>query len=99
MSHSGHLENSGHSHDETGYITPYKAILSPADLETWKQSATHQSMVDYIAQLNTSIVGKKLTDTIPESEVSCLTCVLWSQKPNWNIDLGRPFAHKHSGTS
>jgi len=68
MSHPDHLEGSGHSHDGTGYITPYKAILSPADLETWKQSTTHQSIVDYIAQLNASIVGKKLTDTVPESE-------------------------------
>lgn len=70
MSHSDHLETSGHSHDETGYITPYKAILSQADLETWKQSDTHKSIADYILELNASVVGKKLTDTISESEVN-----------------------------
>ncbi|QRV98939.1 peptidylprolyl isomerase [Ceratobasidium sp. AG-Ba] len=50
------------------YMTPYKAILSPEDLEIWKQSATHQKIVDYILQLNSSITGKKLTDSVPESD-------------------------------
>lgn len=72
MSNEANPESSGHSHDETEYITPYKAILSPADLEAWKQSATHQSIMDYISQLNTSIVGRKLTDAVPESQVNTL---------------------------
>ncbi|KAG9085450.1 Serine/threonine-protein phosphatase 2A activator 2 [Ceratobasidium sp. 370] len=52
----------------TGYMSPYKAILSLDDLATWKQSATHQRIIDYIMQLNNSIIGKKLTDPMTESE-------------------------------
>ncbi|CUA68609.1 peptidylprolyl isomerase [Rhizoctonia solani] len=50
------------------FIAPSKAILTPDDLEVWKQSSTYQSIVDYIAQLNTSIFNKKLTDEVHESE-------------------------------
>ncbi|KAG8792484.1 Serine/threonine-protein phosphatase 2A activator 2 [Ceratobasidium sp. 428] len=68
MSEHAQNNNTETSRGDTEYTTPYKAILSPDDLETWKQSATHQKIVDYILQLNTSIIGKKLTDSIPESE-------------------------------
>ncbi|CAE6478667.1 unnamed protein product [Rhizoctonia solani] len=50
------------------FVVPSKAILTPDDLEVWKQSPTHQSIVDYIAQVNTSVFNKKLTDDIYESE-------------------------------
>ncbi|CAE6510246.1 unnamed protein product [Rhizoctonia solani] len=50
------------------FVVPSKAILTPDDLEVWKQSPTYQSIVDYIAQLNTSIFNKKLTDDVRESE-------------------------------
>ncbi|KAJ1301085.1 hypothetical protein OPQ81_003503 [Rhizoctonia solani] len=50
------------------FFVPSKAILTPDDLEVWKQSSTHQSIVDYIAQLNSSVVNKKLTDDVYESE-------------------------------
>ncbi|CAE6535030.1 unnamed protein product [Rhizoctonia solani] len=52
----------------SGFFVPSKAILTPDDLEVWKQSSTHQSIVDYIAQLNSSIFNKKLTDDVYESE-------------------------------
>lgn len=52
------------------FVTPSKAILTPEDLEVWKRSPTHQSIVDFITQLNQSICNKKLTDDIYESEVN-----------------------------
>ncbi|KAH7337654.1 Phosphotyrosyl phosphatase activator [Rhizoctonia solani] len=58
--------------NESEFIVPSKAILTPDDLEVWKQSQTHQSIVDYIAQLNTSIYNKKLTDEVYMSENASL---------------------------
>ncbi|CEL54888.1 peptidylprolyl isomerase [Rhizoctonia solani AG-1 IB] len=64
MSHEASSKGLG----EGEFFVPSKAILSPEDLETWKQSPTHQAIVDYIAQLNSSIINKKLTDDVYESE-------------------------------
>lgn len=69
MSHEGHPQDSPHPDGETGHFIPSKAILTQDDLEVWKQSATHKTIVDYIAQLNSSVINKKLTDTIYETEV------------------------------
>ncbi|CAE7105473.1 unnamed protein product [Rhizoctonia solani] len=53
---------------EGKFSVPSKAILTPDDMEIWKQSSTYQSIVDYIVQLNTSVFNKKLTDDVHESE-------------------------------
>jgi hypothetical protein len=68
MSHENHAEKISNS-DGVEYVVPSKAILTQDDLEIWKESATHQAIVDYIGQLNSSVINKKLTDTIHESEV------------------------------
>ncbi|KAG8680683.1 Serine/threonine-protein phosphatase 2A activator 2 [Ceratobasidium sp. 423] len=64
MSH----ETPSNESNGSDFVVPSKAILTPDDLEVWKQSSTHQSIVDYIAQLNSSVFNKKLTEDVHEGE-------------------------------
>ncbi|KAF8881582.1 hypothetical protein BD779DRAFT_1545621, partial [Infundibulicybe gibba] len=47
---------------------PRKAILSPAQLASFQDSATHQRIISYIETLNESVVGVKLSDECTESK-------------------------------
>jgi serine/threonine-protein phosphatase 2A activator len=51
------------------YEVPTKAIISPAQLQQFQQSATHASVLAYIETLNEAVVGVKLRDNCHESEV------------------------------
>jgi len=51
-------------------ILPTKRIVSKAHLDAWLSSSTHQDVVKFVEDLNESVVGVKLTDQVPESEVS-----------------------------
>jgi hypothetical protein len=52
------------------YEVPSKAIITPAQLEQFQQSATHSRVLGYIEALNEAVVGVKLRDDCPESEVT-----------------------------
>lgn len=54
----------------TSYVVPRKCILSPAHLAAFKRSPTHQSIVEFIDDLNSSIVDKTLDDAGEGSEAS-----------------------------
>lgn len=54
----------------TSYLEPTKHILSPAHLAAFKRSPTHRVIVDFIEDLNTSVVDLTLTDAGSASEVS-----------------------------
>jgi serine/threonine-protein phosphatase 2A activator len=49
---------------------PTKRIVSKAHLDAWLSSSTHSDVVQFISDLNESIVGIKLGDTVAESDVS-----------------------------
>lgn len=51
---------------------PTKAIIIPSQLEQFQQSGTHSKVLGYIQTLNDAVVGVKLRDPCPESEVSNL---------------------------
>lgn len=53
------------------YEVPSKAIITPAQLEQFQQSATHTRVLGYIETLNEAVAGVKLRDTCYESEVMC----------------------------
>ncbi|GAA6008422.1 peptidylprolyl isomerase RRD2 [Rhodotorula paludigena] len=56
---------------------PTKRIVSKAHLDAWLDSPTHADVVRFVEQLNQSVVGVKLTDTVEESQaVSALVSVL-----------------------
>jgi len=52
-----------------GYEVPSKAIITPAQLEQFQQSATHAKVLGYIETLNDAVAGVKLRDSCHESEV------------------------------
>ena len=52
-----------------GYEVPSKAIITPAQLEQFQQSATHAKVLGYIETLNDAVAGVKLRDNCHESEV------------------------------
>lgn len=52
------------------YRVPTKAILSPAQLEAFQSSSTHQEILSYIELLNQSVIGVKLGEECKESNVS-----------------------------
>lgn len=54
----------------TTYEVPTKAIITPAQLEQFQQSATHSRVLGYIETLNEAVVGVKLRDPCYESEVN-----------------------------
>lgn len=43
-------------------VLPTKRIISRAHLDRWIRSDTHEQVVDFIANLNSAVVGVKLTD-------------------------------------
>lgn len=47
---------------------PTKRIVSKAHLDAWLDSPTHADVVRFVEQLNQSVVGVKLTDTVEESQ-------------------------------
>lgn len=49
-----------------------KCILSPAQLAAFETSETRRKVVSYIEILNESIIGAKLTDECPETEVGLI---------------------------
>ncbi|GAA6032304.1 hypothetical protein JCM8097_008109 [Rhodosporidiobolus ruineniae] len=49
---------------------PTKRIVSKAHLDAWLASPTHQAVVDFVQQLNHSVVGVKLTQDVPESDAT-----------------------------
>ncbi|KAG9027122.1 Serine/threonine-protein phosphatase 2A activator 2 [Tulasnella sp. JGI-2019a] len=51
------------------YRPPKKAILSQEQLESFKASKTHADLVAYITTLNECVVGVKLRDDCPQSDV------------------------------
>jgi serine/threonine-protein phosphatase 2A activator len=53
----------------SSYIEPTKRILSPAHLAAFQRSKTHDELLSFIDALNDSIVGEKLTQAGPGSEV------------------------------
>lgn len=53
----------------TSYRIPTKHILSPAHLAAFRRSPTHQIIVDFIDDLNDSVVGQTLTGAIDKSGV------------------------------
>lgn len=50
-------------------IVPTKRIVSRAHLQAFLDSQTHADVLEYITELNESVVGTKLTDEVPQSEV------------------------------
>jgi hypothetical protein len=48
---------------------PTKRIISRAHLQSFLDSPTHTDLVNFLEELNESVVGLKLTDDVPESEV------------------------------
>jgi serine/threonine-protein phosphatase 2A activator len=59
-----------HPSASTSYLPPTKHILSAAHLAAFQRSKTHAEIVDFVEQLNDSIVGRKLSDAGDGSEVS-----------------------------
>lgn len=62
---------------------PTKRIVSKAHLDAWLSSSTHTDLVNFVEELNESVVGVKLHDEVLESDVSlfhsrsrCLESVL-----------------------
>ena len=53
----------------TSFRKPSKKILSPAHLSAFQRSSTHQELLEFITDLNESIVGKKLSDAGEGTEV------------------------------
>ena len=49
---------------------PRKRILSPAHLAAFKESETYKDIVGFVEELNSAIVGKKLSDAKADSPVS-----------------------------
>ncbi|GHJ87726.1 hypothetical protein NliqN6_4128 [Naganishia liquefaciens] len=54
---------------QTNNSLPRKRILSPAHLAAFKESQTYRDIVEFVEELNTSIVGKKLSDGRADSSV------------------------------
>lgn len=54
----------------TSYVVPKKCILSPAHLAAFNRSPTHRSIVEFIDDLNDSIVDKTLDDAGEGSKAS-----------------------------
>lgn len=52
------------------FIRPVKKILSPAHLAAFQRSSTHRELLEFITDLNESIVGKKLSNAGQGTEVS-----------------------------
>lgn len=48
---------------------PRKIVLTRDHLQTFQASKTHQDIAEYIETLNKAVVGVKLTDECPESQV------------------------------
>lgn len=55
----------------TSPTAPTKRIISRAHLQSFLDSPTHQDLVDFLEELNESVVGLKLTEEVEESEVRC----------------------------
>jgi hypothetical protein len=51
------------------YQPPRKCILSPEQLAAFQTSETRTRVISYINSLNEAVVGVKLTDECPQSEV------------------------------
>lgn len=68
-----------HDHDSTpaSPTAPTKRIISRAHLQSFLDSPTHQDLVDFLEELNESVVGYKLTEEVGESEVSLLLLCYW----------------------
>jgi serine/threonine-protein phosphatase 2A activator len=66
------LQNESQPQASTSYLPPTKHILSPAHLAAFKRSSTHQEIIQFIDDLNTSIIGKKLSDVDKGSEVGLI---------------------------
>lgn len=57
---------------------PTKRIISRAHLQTFLDSPTHADVVNFITELNESVVGVKLSDQVHESKVSATRCdTIW----------------------
>jgi serine/threonine-protein phosphatase 2A activator len=63
-------DHSNQPQASTSYLPPTKHILSPAHLAAFKRSSTHHEITQFIDDLNTSIVGKKISDMVKGTEVS-----------------------------
>jgi serine/threonine-protein phosphatase 2A activator len=56
-------------HASSSFAIPTKHILSPAHLAAFQRSPTHRVIVEFIEQLNASIIDVRLTDVGAGSEV------------------------------
>lgn len=67
------LKPSGNVQDmrkHTDFVQPKKRIVSQQSLKRFEQSQTFDEILSFISILNDAVVGKKLRNTISESEVS-----------------------------
>ena len=64
------------------YEVPNKAIITPAQLEQFQQSATHTRVLGYIETLNEAVAGVKLRDACHESEVMSRRCLSYTHTPH-----------------
>jgi serine/threonine-protein phosphatase 2A activator len=51
-----------------GFRAPNKRILTPDQLTTFQQSATHTDIIAFVTRLNGSIKGAKLSDKLEGEE-------------------------------
>lgn len=82
----------------TLYVVPKKCILSPAHLAAFKRSPTHRSIVEFIDDLNDSIVDKTLDDAGEGSEASLRACK-GQRFLSANLCAVRQTATDHDGVS
>ncbi|KAM0789454.1 hypothetical protein ACM66B_000276 [Microbotryomycetes sp. NB124-2] len=55
-------------------MIPTKRIISRAHLQAFLESETHSDLCTFIEQLNDSVIGVKLTDTVQSSPVTTALC-------------------------
>lgn len=67
------------------YEVPNKAIITPAQLEQFQQSATHARVLGYIETLNEAVAGVKLRDACHESEVICRHYLSYTHTPHLHV--------------
>ncbi|KAJ3316170.1 Serine/threonine-protein phosphatase 2A activator 2 [Blyttiomyces sp. JEL0837] len=83
-------EHHHHHHPSTspsGFRTPTRALLSKEDLQRWLSSATFTEFTEFIAALNMSVRGRKLSDEVVMSKVNTSIMSTLDELENWVSEI------------
>ena len=69
--------------DEVSSGSVSRRILDPASMQKWQRSDSHRDVLRFLSDLCDAVVGRRLTDEVPKSNVVYCICDVLQEASTW----------------